>query len=1263
MRASLCATALLLVATALCVSARDATDRTRNASHQSSGYELKARNLRWSTADDVVVDAVFGNDTLCRTNVSFPCQTISTAIVLVEFTAHMNSSTIGVRNGRYPVCDVKVTAARLMLRSSCSSGSAEDCAVTLDCTGCDYCFQLQTEASVIEFANLAMVGSRVFAIPYLSSDLSFTNVTFSNHTGGILEHTISASTFPTLNLTGCRISDNNLTQPVISHQAGRVELESTVFVRNQLHSSMNASTALIACVEGIVEAAFCEFSDNVAINASVLQFWDLARVFVISSMFQRNVGLTTVAVIQSGIATTLEVSFDDCTFSDNAATGPLEHGYGGAIGTLLVDSVWSITSTTFTNNSAAASSGGALFFRAPYATQAVLSISNSKFVLNNAHADGGAICVRSQSDDGNYTLASQSGSKYRTVGRQAGSVDVIIDQCTFSGNAVESGRGGAVAVATTSGSGTRIQHSICSGNRAQLEGGCLMVQGSGLSDFTVENSTFTNNNAFTDGGAVAVRGEFTEPSILTSHFERNGAVSGGGAVLIDAVGAVISNCSFEFNNAAILGGAVKFQASVTTAHSTVRFTEFRNNSAYKGGAVAVQSTFVHLTWIQCIGNTAVINGGCIFIANAALTYGEDCQFAGNIATGSSAGPSGSRSEIVGLRGAGGAIYIYNSFFRLVRANLRNNSAPTDAGGAICATTSGLQMSAVTLQNNSALFGGAVATVLQSDTGLGRCTFLNNSATEGGAIYSAQTSTTSVASCDFRFNTASESGGAVTVTDPFSFGSASFHSCGFSDNLALGVAEGGGALCIRYMTVGVEEGNFTNNSAPNSGGGAIYWTEAEPVYTEPIVWMNNSARYGDDVSSSACSTAVMHPDAYANTSFANGPLFSIQPPISLELLDCLGQRVLLDTQTTQFASVGPLDFVQGITTSDYVDGVLTFNTLYLRTLEETVVLQFETPLNGKGLYTSLQLTVKPCPAGYFLSSDLACTPCAAGSFSQSTPNISQTVCELCSAGSFSGSAGQSTCAVCPVGRFASEVGSASCQSCGSVDGYTLGNGSRLCQSCVNANGLECRNGKAAIARGFWGYPIANETRLGTVRCPAGYCNGGPPVHGECASHRVPESPLCGQCESGYVSYLSSPECVRCDETNVGMVALLLLLMWLFVLLVMLLSSGRSKQTAELKVLLFFTSTARIILGDASRWTQWLRLLENGDVGATGFGLCVFALSPYSLEVLQMVFPSLALAELAVTAGVLWIACHFEWISWEWFNGNRFLRTAMALLTFR
>jgi hypothetical protein len=139
-------------------------------------------------------------------------------------------------------------------------------------------------------------------------------------------------------------------------------------------------------------------------------------------------------------------------------------------------------------------------------------------------------------------------------------------------------------------------------------------------------------------------------------------------------------------------------------------------------------------------------------------------------------------------------------------------------------------------------------------------------------------------------------------------------------------------------------------------------------------------------------------------------------------------------------------------------------------------------------------------------------------------------------------------------------------------------------------------------------------------------------------------------------------MHCTHTNGGMVLLLLLVSWLFVIVLIFLTSGKDVQTAELKVLFFFLSSSRVILGSSASWTQWLRFFEGSALSST-LETCVFAVSPYDMAVGSLLFPLVSLGQLGVTAVLVLSIRRLRWVTWPELNLNRFIRTGMALLTFR
>jgi len=130
----------------------------------------------------------------------------------------------------------------------------------------------------------------------------------------------------------------------------------------------------------------------------------------------------------------------------------------------------------------------------------------------------------------------------------------------------------------------------------------------------------------------------------------------------------------------------------------------------------------------------------------------------------------------------------------------------------------------------------------------------------------------------------------------------------------------------------------------------------------------------------------------------------------------------------------------------------------------------------------------------------------------------------------------------------------------------------------------------------------------------------------------------------------------------MVTLLLIASWLFVFAVMWLSAGKASRTAELKVLFFFLSSARVILGSSSGWAERLRFLE-GSVVVSTVSTCVVAINPYDFSILYMLFPVAALLQLLVTAGIAAAGVRLGVFPKFFSAGDRFLRTGTVLVMFR
>lgn len=132
--------------------------------------------------------------------------------------------------------------------------------------------------------------------------------------------------------------------------------------------------------------------------------------------------------------------------------------------------------------------------------------------------------------------------------------------------------------------------------------------------FNVENSTLAISNISLQGKSMLnVNGGvlFAVQSAIVIrgvYFEGGGAISGG-ALSADNSTIDITTSTFTGNTVSALGGAIYCSNGGTMI---LRDVEFRGNSAYSGGSLAVESCSLTLTNSHVESSTASQYGGCIY---------------------------------------------------------------------------------------------------------------------------------------------------------------------------------------------------------------------------------------------------------------------------------------------------------------------------------------------------------------------------------------------------------------------------------------------------------------------------------------------------------------------------------------------------------------------------------------------------------------------------------------------------------------------------
>lgn len=233
----------------------------------------------------------------------------------------------------------------------------------------------------------------------------------------------------------------------------------------------------------------------------------------INTLFLKNEGFNGGAVSSLSLS-----SFDNCVFEENLASNS---GGGINAGTL------NATRTSFLSNNSASGSGGGVFLGVTGSS----FIGSSLFDSNRVRQNGGALFLSGNQHNlrvnttvfnGNYAASNQGGAV------SAAGNDILFSRCTFTNNVVEAG--------------------------ANAQGGALYLN---TPTFKLLNCTFHRNEAGSGrGGAVALgsaSGSTSDSVIFFSTFTDNLAGGGRGGALYTEAGRINLVGSAYVGNSASYG--------------------------------------------------------------------------------------------------------------------------------------------------------------------------------------------------------------------------------------------------------------------------------------------------------------------------------------------------------------------------------------------------------------------------------------------------------------------------------------------------------------------------------------------------------------------------------------------------------------------------------------------------------------------------------------------------------------------------------------
>ena len=287
-----------------------------------------------------------------------------------------------------------------------------------------------------------------------------------------------------------------------------------------------------------------------------------------------------------------------------------------------------------------------------------------------------------------------------------------------------------------------------------------------------------------------------------------------------------AGATFEGNTAAMAGGALHVQSSVTHLF-VMPGTTFRGNIALSsGGAVYVNDTNVGLYFYSTTftDNHAGLGGAVhLYNQNSAVQF-TDCSFTLNTAQN------------------GGAVYL---------------GTGNGNGMSLTVTTNIVRFDNTTMMYNTAdFYGGAVYADFLNSFTFNRSRLMYNRAMQhGGAVFMSQSNrpVALINTTVERNQAVGGSGGAVYVDT--SLNGVELQSTSLSFNTAG--AMGGAMAFMAYNTLDITAGSclFTSNRAVGGFGGAVY-VSASAVVVGPstVSFTNNSAESGSALYLSSSSTA-------------------------------------------------------------------------------------------------------------------------------------------------------------------------------------------------------------------------------------------------------------------------------------------------------------------------------------------------------------------------------------------------------------------------
>ncbi len=603
---------------------------------------------------------------------------------------------------------------------------------------------------------------------------------------------------------------------------------------------------------------------NTANNGGTIHMTN-ASVDITNCQFKENTSTLGGAIYNKTAVLTLK----DIVFTDNTATKTSSgsNGNGGAI--YLTGSELDIDNTITLNNNSAENHGGAIYVsyvtnetdnsKIP----AILNVNNASFE-NNSAMGGGAISIRTNcaATLNNVTLTGNSVSGFAGEedgdGEGGGAIyvgygELTLNKVTASGNTSDT-FGGVVDAA---GATVNITDCRFTDNKAATGGALNAITQSTVNikdtDLLNNESTFVNTTSNTDKGGGAIKAYNSTLTLDHVQLEGNKSNYYGGALLSSKSTVNILNNSTIQNSTGATGAALYFKYSST---ATIKDAVLNDNTASSNGVIYCNSSSLNIENVPATRNKAY-NGGILYVSNAnSKVTVKSSDWSGNTATnGGAVYIADATVEIndcvitENTAILGGAIYD-NGTLKLKNVTLTDNKANKNTsgsggnGGAIYLLAKELTFDqSVTLKNNSAENHGGAIYLSYTKDDVNKVNIPAILTVNGGTIE----------------NNTAMGGGAISIrTDCV----ATLNDVTLKNNSVTGFAgkddgdgEGGGAIYVGYGALTLNRVTATNNTS-SAFGGAVDAVASNVTITDSTFEQNNAVT-GAAIHSMSKSTVIVN----------------------------------------------------------------------------------------------------------------------------------------------------------------------------------------------------------------------------------------------------------------------------------------------------------------------------------------------------------------------------------------------------------------------